>query len=74
MLMRRVLLAALVSCVLAGCAAKREAVVASAPQVEIVEDGGAGEVIRPEDQAKIDALPKIWQAAWGRSSSTPCMT
>ena len=66
--MRSVLFAVLVSCALAGCAAKRETVVVSASQVEIVDDGGAAQVIRPADQAKIDALPTIWQAAWGNSS------
>ncbi|WP_343520826.1 DUF4893 domain-containing protein [Sphingomonas sp.] len=65
--MRSVVLAVLVSLVLAGCAAKRETVVVSASQVEIVDDGGAGQVIRPADQARIDALPAIWQAAWGKS-------
>lgn len=65
--MRSVLFAVLVSFVLAGCAARRETVVVSASQVEIVDDGGAGQVIRPADQAKIDALPAIWQAAWGKS-------
>lgn len=65
--MRRVVLAALVSCALAGCASKRETAVVSASQVEIIDDGGVGQVIRPEDQAMIDALPTIWQAAWGKS-------
>lgn len=65
--MRSVLLAVLVSCALAGCAAKRETALVSVSQVEIADDGGAGQVIRPADQARIDALPTIWQAAWGQS-------
>lgn len=64
--MRSVLLAILVSSALAGCAAKRETVMVSASPVEIADDGGAGQVIRPADQARIDALPAIWQAAWGQ--------
>lgn len=65
--MRSVVLAALVSFALAGCAAKREAAAVSVSQVEIAADGGAGQVIRPADQARIDALPAIWKAAWGTS-------
>lgn len=65
--MRSVLLAILVSCALAGCTTNRQTVAVSASQVEIVDDGGAAQVIRPADQARIDALPAIWQAAWGTS-------
>ena len=65
--MRSVVLAVLVSCALAGCATQRAAVVASAAHVAVVDDGGAGQVIRPADQARLDALPSIWQAAWGQS-------
>lgn len=66
--MRSIVLAVLVSFVLAGCAARRETVMASASQVEIVDDGGAGQVIRPADQARINSLPAIWRAAWGQST------
>lgn len=64
----RVLLTAMVACAVAACAAKPDApVVASASSIEIVDDGGIAEVIRPEDQARIDALPATWLAAWGKS-------
>mgnify|MGYP003585269188 CR=1 FL=1 len=66
--MRSVLFATLVSCVLAGCASQRTATIASVSQVEIIDDDGAGQVIRPADPARIDALPAIWRAAWGQSS------
>lgn len=68
--MRRVVLAIIASCALAGCAAKPVAVVPvvlSASFVQAPADEGASQVIRPEDQARIDALPATWKAAWGRS-------
>lgn len=65
--MRRVLLLSLAVCALAGCATSRNAAPARVAHVGIVEDGGASDVLRPEDQSRIDALPATWRAALGKS-------